>query len=151
MNRYLLIALSVAVLVSCGKSTGEESKKEEKKDEFVVAVSAPDIFVGKNDGYNTFRIPAIVKSKDGTLLAFCEGRKNSGSDTGDIDLLLRRSIDGGNKWSRIITVWDDGSNTCGNPTPVVDPETGRIHLLMTWNFATDGKSAGDFNNTQDKA
>lgn len=146
MNRYLLIALSVAVLVSCGKSTGEESKKEEKKDEFVVAVSAPDIFVGKNDGYNTFRIPAIVKSKDGTLLAFCEGRKNSGSDTGDIDLLLRRSIDGGNKWSRIITVWDDGSNTCGNPTPVVDPETGRIHLLMTWNFATDGKSAGDFNN-----
>ena len=108
-------------------------------------IEAPHIFVAKNDGYHTFRIPALVKTVKGTILAFCEGRRNSGSDTGDIDLVLRRSLDGGKTWSKLIVVWDDGTNTCGNPSPVVDPVTGRIHLLMTWNYTTDGKSAGDFN------
>lgn len=107
-------------------------------------VKAPDIFVSGEEGYKTFRIPAIVKSKAGTLLAFCEGRNGSG-DTGNIDLILRRSTDGGKTWSKIKVIWDDGNNTCGNPSPVVDPETGRIHLLMTWNYETDGTSAGDFN------
>ena len=114
-------------------------------DAFVAEVEAPHIFKAKNNGYHTFRIPAITKTKDGTLIAFCEGRKNSGSDTGDIDLICRRSIDGGKTWSKIITVWDDAKNTCGNPSPVVDMETGRIHLCMTWNYETDGASAGDFN------
>ena len=72
--------------------------------------------------------PAIAKSKAGTLLAFAEARKNSCSDTGNIDLVVKRSEDGGKTWSRIITVWDDGDNVCGNPSPIVDQETGRYHL-----------------------
>lgn len=119
-------------------SSGEESG-------VVADVKSPDIFKGRTNGYHTFRIPALTKTTKGTLIAFCEGRKNSGSDTGDINLVCRRSVDGGESWSKIITIWDDGSNTCGNPCPAVDPETGRIHLLMTWNYETDGKSAGDFN------
>lgn len=107
-------------------------------------VKAPDIFVAGDAGYKTYRIPALVKTKSGSLLAFCEGRNGTG-DTGNIDLIMRRSTDGGKNWSAITIIWNDGANTCGNPCPVVDPETGRIHLLMTWNLGTDGKSAGDFN------
>ena len=103
-------------------------------------MTAPDLFAKSSDGYSAFRIPAIVKSTRGTLLAFCEGRVNSASDTGDINLVLRRSVDGGTTWSPLITVWDDGTNTCGNPAPVVDPVSGRIHLLMTWNLGSDSES-----------
>ena len=92
-----------------------------------------DIFVGGQGGYHTYRIPSLIVTKKGTVLAFCEGRKKSGSDTGDIDLLLKRSWDGGKTWGNQQVVWDDGTNTCGNPCPVVDDETGIIWLLATHN------------------
>ena len=152
-NRLLLAALCLALLPACDESDptlgkgGKSGGKTTTSDTFVTDVKAPDIFVGSKGKdktkYHTFRIPAIVMTTKGTLLAFCEGRKSSGGDSGDIDLVLRRSPDGTN-WGPLITVWNDGLNTCGNPCPAVDPETGRIHLLMTWNLGTD-KSAGDFN------
>jgi sialidase-1 len=95
------------------------------------------IYVSGQHGYDTYRIPALAVSKAGTVLAFCEGRKASTSDTGDIDLLLRRSEDGGATWSEQQLLWDDGANTCGNPAPVVDSETGTIWLLSTWNHGDD--------------
>ena len=96
-----------------------------------------DIYQKGDEGYNCFRIPAIVQTTEGTLLAFAEARKTSCSDTGDIDLVLKRSADGGKTWSRLIKVWDDGNNVCGNPAPVVDKTTGRIVLLSTWNRGED--------------
>jgi len=95
------------------------------------------VFISGTDGYHTYRIPALLVTKKGTLLAFCEGRKNSRSDSGDIDLLLKRSEDAGKTWSKQQLVWDDKANTCGNPCPVQDQETGTIWLLMTWNRGDD--------------
>lgn len=92
-----------------------------------------DLFVAGTDGYHTYRIPSLIVTQKGTLLAFCEGRKSGRGDAGNIDLLLRRSVDGGKTWSPLITVWDDGENTCGNPCPVVDQSTGTIWMPMTWN------------------
>ena len=96
-----------------------------------------DIYQQGQDGYACFRIPAIVQSKAGTLLAFAEARKKSCSDTGNIDLVVKRSEDGGKTWSHAITVWDDGDNVCGNPSPIVDQETGRIILICCWNLGED--------------
>ena len=109
----------------------------------LLALQAPgttDVFVSGHDGYHTYRIPSALTTPKGTLLAFCEGRKNARSDTGDIDLLLRRSTDGGATWGPIQTVWDDGPNTCGNPCPVADRETGTIWLLLTHNLGKDPQS-----------
>src|SRR5438128_2741761 len=92
------------------------------------------VFTSGQGGYHTYRIPSLIVSKKRTLLAFCEGRKNSRSDTGDIDLVLQRSFDGGKSWAKTQVVWDDGENTCGNPCPVVDGQTGTIWLLMTHNL-----------------
>jgi sialidase-1 len=104
----------------------------------VETLSPPvDVFVAGEGGYHTYRIPAIVSANDGTLLAFAEGRKDGQGDSGDIDLLLRRSSDQGATWSAPQLLWDDGPNTCGNPCPVVDRTNGRIHLLMTRNLGTD--------------
>ena len=100
-----------------------------------------DVFVGGADGYPTYRIPALLVSKKGTLLAFCEGRKDGRADSGDIDLLLKRSADNGATWSRPLTIWNDGTNTCGNPCAVLDEETGVIWLLMTHNDGRDTESA----------
>ncbi len=100
-----------------------------------------DVFVSGQEAYDTFRIPAAVRTAGGNLLAFAEGRRRSRSDTGDIDLVMRRSTDDGTTWSDLEVVWDDGSNTCGNPCPVVDRTTGHLWLLMTWNLGTDHESA----------
>lgn len=96
-----------------------------------------DIFQKGQDGYACFRIPAIVQSKAGTLLAFAEARKKSCSDTGNIDLVVKRSEDGGKTWSHAITIWDDDDNVCGNPAPIVDQATGRIILVTCWNLGED--------------
>jgi sialidase-1 len=108
-----------------------------------------DIFVSGTHGYHTYRIPALLTSEKGTVLAFCEGRKKSRSDTGDIDLLLRRSEDNGKTWSKQTIIWDDGKNTCGNPCPVQDRQTGTIWLLMTWNRGDDHESAIKKNTSKD--
>jgi sialidase-1 len=92
-----------------------------------------DVFVGGRDGYFAYRIPALITSPKGTLLAFCEGRKTSLSDDGDNDLVLRRSTDGGATWQKLQLVHEEGGDaviTIGNPCPVVDPATGRIWLSM---------------------
>jgi sialidase-1 len=99
------------------------------------------VFRSETEGYNTFRIPAIVRAPNGDLLAFAEGRKHSRSDTGDIDLLLKRSSDGGKTWGVTQLLWDDEGNTCGNPCPVVDEKTGTIFLLSTHNLGIDKEHA----------
>ena len=98
-----------------------------------------DVFVAGQGGYHTYRIPALLVASNQTVLAFCEGRKSSASDTGDIDLLLKRSEDDGKTWSEQQVVWNDGSNTCGNPCPVLDETTGIIWLLLTHNPGNTGE------------
>lgn len=99
------------------------------------------LFLGAHAGgrgpWHTFRIPALTVTREGTLLAFCEGRRNSWGDSGDIDLLVKRSTDQGRSWSEARVVWDDGPNTCGNPCVVVDPATGVVWVLATWNRGDD--------------
>ena len=96
-----------------------------------------EVFVSGTEGYHTYRIPAIIATPKGALLAFCEGRKSSAGDSGDIDLLLKRSTNGGKSWTAQTVVWDDGPNTCGNPCAVVDQQTGDIWLLLTHNLGAD--------------
>ncbi|MES2427521.1 MAG: sialidase family protein [Bacteroidota bacterium] len=95
------------------------------------------IFKPGESGYSCFRIPAIITTKKGVLLAFAEGRKKDCGDAGDIDLVLKRSVDGGKSWSNLIIVWSDSTNTCGNPVPIQDAATGKIWLISTWNYGTD--------------
>ncbi|WP_199552696.1 exo-alpha-sialidase [Streptomyces sp. N35] len=93
-------------------------------------VSVP--FRGGREGYASFRIPAVVSSRAGTLLAFCEGRVASASDAGNIDIVLKRSTDGGRAWSPLAVVARNADHLAGNPAPVVLAD-GRVLLVHVRN------------------
>jgi sialidase-1 len=82
-------------------------------------------------GYHTYRIPALLVTKRGTLLAICEGRKDNSRDHGNIDLLVKRSSDGGRTWSPHQVIYEEGGTqavTIGNPCPVLEERSGAIWL-----------------------
>lgn len=85
-------------------------------------------------GYHTFRIPALLATDD-ALLAFCEGRIDSGSDTGPIDIVLRRSHDEGRNWDELQVVRPATGMTRGNPVPILDRASGDVVLLSVQNGA----------------
>lgn len=87
------------------------------------------IFKSGTKGYHTFRIPSLVKTTKGTLLAFAEGRVEAGGDYGNINIVMRRSEDNGKTWGELQVVQDDGNVQCGNPCPFVDQDTGRVFLM----------------------
>src|ERR1700760_4838872 len=67
--------------------------------------------------YDNHRIPAVVVTAKGTVLAYCEGRQTPagpGNDTGEINIIVRRSIDGGMTFGDPSVVGADGKKTCGN-------------------------------------
>jgi sialidase-1 len=117
-----------------------------------MSVSEPTeqvLFASGKDGYHTYRIPALAVTAKGTVLAFCEGRKTSASDRGDIDLMYKRSTDGGLTWSPMMLLHEEGGDAkivIGNPCVVVDGDS--VVLVFTRNardvFVTrsedDGKS-----------
>ncbi|MEV7191474.1 sialidase family protein [Streptomyces sp. NPDC093510] len=97
-------------------------------------------FRAGREGYASFRIPALVTSAAGTVLAFCEGRVGSQDDFGNIDVVLKRSADGGRTWGPLQVVGKNGADLAGNPAPVV-LGTGRILLVQVRNSAAATEDA----------
>ncbi len=92
------------------------------------------VFVSGSEGHATFRIPAIIILPNNELLAFCEGRVNSYNDFGDINIVMKRSVDKGKTWNSLETIVDVDILQAGNPSPVVDLQdpaypNGRIFLF----------------------
>lgn len=100
-----------------------------------------EVFRSGAGGYHTYRIPAVVVATNGAVLAFAEGRRDGPGDTGRIDLLLKRSTNGGATWADHVVVQEGGADVFGNPAPVVDQTTGAIFLLLTWNRGADTEKA----------
>ena len=93
-----------------------------------------DLFEARTGGYHTCRIPGVVVTKEGTILAYCEARKGGTGDWQDIDVLLRRSADGGKTWSEPTVMADAGPLPAHNATGIVDGE-GTVHFLYCVNYA----------------
>ena len=93
-----------------------------------------DLYVSGEGGYKRYRIPALLTTAKGTILAFCEARKYTGRDSDQIDLFLRRSFDSGRTFGDVQMVATQEGWVCGNPAPVQDRETGRVWLLFCKNL-----------------
>lgn len=76
-----------------------------------------------------YRIPALIALPGGRVLAFCEARKHSLEDWGTISIAQRVSLDCGHSFSPARVIYQTG-HTVGNPSPIYDPHTGRLWLLM---------------------
>jgi sialidase-1 len=87
-------------------------------------------------GYASYRIPAVIQAADGSVLAFAEGRRAGTADSGNIDVVLRRSSDGGCSWTPLQVVASGAGDTRGNPAPVLDPATKKIVLVTSYNAGT---------------
>jgi sialidase-1 len=111
-----------------------------------------DLFEANTGGYFIYRIPGIVATAKGTLLAYCEARKGTGSDWDRIDILMRRSTDGGKTWppaKRIVeppAKWEEnpaavkqklglGELTIHNPVAIADRQAGVVHFLYGIEYA----------------
>jgi sialidase-1 len=108
------------------------------------------VFPAGMNGVARYRIPGIVVSPKGTVLAYSEARKNGKSDWGEIEIHLRRSTDGGRTWEAAKQIAHlgprlegnphkkgagDHEQTVNNPVAIVDHETGAIEFLYCVNYA----------------
>jgi sialidase-1 len=89
-------------------------------------------FTSGTEGYDTYRIPAVVRAANGALVAFAEGRRDSAGDSGAIQTVSRSSHDGGCTWGPLTVVTSNGDATAGNPTPVLARD-GELVLLTVHN------------------
>lgn len=151
-SKYLVIVsccllLIVSLAIGCAKNSISASTIEKPTASGTAKVAAAVlaapvntrvvVFNGGNESiYHSFRIPSIIKTKNGTLVAFAEGRRWSPSDYGDINVVYKRSVNNGTSWSTLGEVVGSGAGTWGNPTAVYDPTqgvNGRIWLFLEWN------------------
>ncbi len=112
-----------------------------------------NIFEAGKGGYAHYRIPGIVITEKGTLLAFCEARKTISSDWATIDILMRRSKDYGKTWSKPVDLTKNApkieknvvalkqnlagkdDRTYNNPVVIIDQQDGAIHFLFCAEYA----------------
>jgi len=134
MTRLAVLLLSAAVLATTGCAAADAGAADRARCESSVP------YTSGTEGYSAFRIPAVVATRSGALLAFAEGRVGGLGDAGNIDLVLRRSTDGGCTWGPLQVVADSGPDTSGNPAPVVTA-SGRVVLLSTYNGGTATEAA----------
>lgn len=110
-----LLVIFVPLCVLCGFTVGAEP-------EFT------DVFTSGKEGYRSIRIPSVVVTKKGTVLAFAEGRQRP-TDQAENDIILKRSLDGGRSWGKLQLLHDDGAHSLNNPTAVVEQESGRVFMM----------------------
>lgn len=106
----------------------------------LTVLSRTTLFRADTFGYHTYRIPAVANLGNGVVLVAAEGRRTSAKDWGEIDVVMRRSVDGGKTFDAQRTLITDPGHTCGNPTWVFDWQHQVLTLLFCKNPATRPES-----------
>jgi sialidase-1 len=155
------ITIAAMLCAGCASSTSASSSAEKPM------LKKIDLFEGDLGGYKLYRIPGIVVTRAGTLLAYCEARRDAPADYGEITTMLRRSTDGGKTWSKPVQIAHRGpriegnprkapgeggehEQTVNNPLAIADAD-GSVHFLYCVNYehsfymksADDGVTFGD--------
>jgi sialidase-1 len=93
-----------------------------------------DLFTAGESGYITFRIPGLL-ARGNTVLAYAEARRDGFGDWADIDIVSRRSTNGGRTWEPMRVLIDSGKDTVNNPVMIAGKKAGEIHFLYCVNYA----------------
>ena len=138
----------------------------DKMPEGGVLTDKVDVFTGgkdgqtNSDGIASYRIPALLKTDKGTLIAGADERRLHHYDWGDIGMVVRRSEDNGQTWGDRITVTNLRDNpkaddpTIGSPVNidmvlVQDPETKRI--FSVYDMFPEGKGIFGMSDEKEEA
>jgi sialidase-1 len=86
-----------------------------------------DLFRQGQEGVHTYRIPALIETRKGTLLAMADARHESAKDLpARISLVMRRSTDQGQTWGPVTTVRRVAEGGVGDASLLLDRQTGRV-------------------------
>jgi|SRR6185312_349823 len=87
-------------------------------------------------GYDTYRVPGIVTTKKGVLLAYCGARLHlEKGDWSETNILLRRSLDGGKTWEPSRQIAGTGAELTDNIIAIADRQTGAVNFLYQTNYS----------------
>ncbi len=131
MRRLFALAVTLVLVAGVAVTGTPASAADATHSEYLLFDGNGESFGGVR--YHSFRIPSLLRTTKGTLLAFAEGRADSNLDYGNINLMFKRSTTNGQSWSALDQVVGTGPGTWGNPTGVVDQHTGTIFLFLSWN------------------
>lgn len=144
----------------------KRSDLEKKLPEGAALTEKTDIFEsGRNgkpnkDGIKSYRIPALLKTDKGTLIAGADERRLHSSDWGDIGMVIRRSEDNGKTWGDKVVISNLRDNPEAKdpaaPSPlnidmvlVQDPTTKRIFSI--YDMFPEGRAVFGMPKTPEKA
>ena len=125
---WLFLCLCLSLAASCSAPQPEPSAEQQKGAEPLF--EEVTLFQKGEKDYFCYRIPALVTSTKGTLLAFAEARNTICRDDAEIELVMKRSLDNGKTWGELQIVVDDGIHTVGNPVPWWTRQQGRFGCLL---------------------
>ncbi|QQL50304.1 sialidase family protein [Mucilaginibacter ginkgonis] len=131
----IVAGLSFTVHAKTGIKGDKPQRSSRIKDKADVAFSDTALlFEPVRDGYTMYHVPSMTITAKGTILAFAEGRFGQGKDWDDIDLVMRRSTDGGKTWQpRVVIIPHSTGKPTSNITPIADKD-GTVHLLFQINY-----------------
>ncbi len=114
----------------CGGLAGQEGNVAQNPAPF----AGQDLFVGGENQVHTYRIPAMITTHSGAVIALCDARVDKGNDApNNIDLVMRISYDSGRTWSKAQVIADFPGDECaGDASLVVDEQTGTIWLAYDY-------------------
>lgn len=98
-----------------------------------------NIFVQGDNNVHTYRIPTIICTKNNVVIVFAEARRNDQGDSGIIDTVYRRSVDGGKTFDDITILNTNNKDTFGNPALIYDEKINRVILLHCFNYGELGE------------
>ena len=144
----------------------ERGELEQKLPEVAKVTEKEDVFEGgrnnqpNKDGIKSYRIPALLKTDKGTLIAGADERRLHSSDWGDIGMVIRRSKDNGKTWGDRVTITNLRDNpkasdpSIGSPvnidmTLTQDPETKRIFAI--YDMFPEGKGIFGMSSQKEEA
>ena len=110
----------------------DQALKYERLQHLDANVKQSNVFYSGKDGVNSYRIPSMVCTNKGSLLFFCEARKESWRDKSPTDLVMKRSVDQGITWEKMQVLIPGGRDAYMDPTPIVDRITGRILVFTSF-------------------
>ena len=123
---------------SCNTEVSKEYNHEKSADVSASfnreSIQSMDLFVSGTHGVTEFRIPAMITTLSGTVLAVCDARVDRPGDVpNNVDQVIRRSLDNGQTWDNIRTIVDfPNKEGAADPQLIQDTRTGRIFLFYAF-------------------